>query len=164
LKKVVAILMIVLVSATTLVSIYLQVTKQVVKFMATEKLEKTQLIKIRVEKNKIDWVEEGHEIRINGQLFDVKSYTLLSNGDIICKGIYDSAEDAIAASTGKLFDQKNSKTTKLLITKISSIVFEKEQTKKYMPVVIEINNNHYPLLPTPLAYLTKKITTPPPKC
>ncbi len=156
--------MIVLVSATTLMSIYLQVTKQVVKFMATEKLEKTQLIIVRVEKNKIDWVEEAHELRINGQLFDVKSYTILSNGDISCKGIYDSAEDVIAASTGKLFDQKNSKTTKLLISKITSLVFEKEQPKKYLAALIDANNNQYPLLPTPLAYLTKKITTPPPKC
>jgi ribosomal protein L24E len=156
--------MIVLVSATTLMSLYLQVTKQVVKFMATEKLEKTQLIKVRVEKNKIDWVEEAHELRINGQLFDVKSYTVLSNGDIICKGIYDSAEDAIAASTGKLFDQKNNKTTKLLISKITSLVFEKEQPIKYLEAVVDANNIRYPLLPTPLAYLTKKITTPPPKC
>jgi hypothetical protein len=156
--------MIVLVSATTLMSLYLQVTKQVVKFMATEKLENTQLIKVRVEKNKINWVEEAHELRINGQLFDVKSYTVLSNGDIICKGIYDSAEDAIAASTGKLFDQKNSKTTKILISKITSLVFEKEQPKKYLEAVIDTNNIRYPLLPTPLTYLTKKITTPPPKC
>ena len=84
--------MIVLVSATTLMSLYLQVTKQVVKFMATEKLENTQLIKVRVEKNKINWVDKDQELRINNALFDVKSYTTLPSGDIVCIGIYDSAE------------------------------------------------------------------------
>jgi hypothetical protein len=78
--------------------------------------------------------------------------------------VCEKDEDAIAASTGKLFDQKNSKTTKLLISKITSLVFEKEQPIKYLAALIDANNNQYPLLPTPLAYLTKKITTPPPKC
>ncbi len=156
--------MIVLISATTLVSIYLQMSKQVVKILAAEKLEKTNLIKVRVEKNKIDWVDKDQELRINNALFDVKSYTTLASGDIICAGIYDSAEDAIIASTAKLFDQKNSKTTKWLVTKICSLVFEKQQPHTYVVFTKGHQNKYYPQLPTPLAYLTKKITTPPPKC
>jgi hypothetical protein len=156
--------MIVLISATTLVSIYLQLSKQVIKFMATEKLEKTQLIKVRVEKNKIDWVEKHSELRINNALFDVKSYTTLPSGDIICTGIYDSAEDEIIASTAKLFDQKNSKTTKWLVAKICSFVFEKQQPNTYVAFINGYIIKCYPQLPTPLTYLTKKITTPPPKC
>ncbi|MEY3737840.1 MAG: hypothetical protein RL544_618 [Bacteroidota bacterium] len=163
-KKIVAFLMIVLISATTLVSIYLQMSKQVVKIMAAEKLEKTNLIKVRVAKNKIDWVDKGQELRINNALFDVKSYTTLASGDIICTGIYDSAEDSIIASTAKLFDQKNSKTTKWLVTKISSLVFENQQTHAYVALMKDYQSSPYPHLPSPLAQLTKKITTPPPKC
>lgn len=163
-KKIVALLMILLISVTTLVSMYLQVTKQVVKIMAAEKLEKNNLIKVRVEKNKIDWVEEGQELRINNTMFDVKGYTTLASGDIICTGIYDSAEDAIIASTAKLFDQKNSKTTKWLVAKICSLIFEKQQPGIYVACINGYHNKCYPQLPTPLANLTKKITTPPPKC
>lgn len=163
-KKIVAFLMIVLISATTLVSICLQMSKQVVKIMAAEKLEKTNLIKVRVDKNKIDWVEKDQELRINNALFDVKSYTTLASGDIICTGIYDSAEDAIITSTAKLFDQKNSKTTKWLVTKIGSLVFENQQPRAYVALIKECHRSTYPHLPSPLAQLTKKVTAPPPKC
>jgi len=112
-------------------SVYLQVSKQFVKIMAAEKLEKSSLIKVRIAKNKINWVEKERELRINNALFDVKSYTTLPSGDIVCIGIYDSAEDAIIASTAKLFDQKNSKTTKWLVTKIFTLVFEKQQLDTY---------------------------------
>ena len=163
-KKIVALLMIVLISATTLISIYLQVSKQVVKIMAAEKLEKSSLIKVRVAKNKINWVDKDQELRINNALFDVKSYTTLPSGDIVCMGIYDSAEDEIIASTAKLFDQKNSKTTKWLVAKICSFVFEKQQPNTYVAFINGYLNKCYPQLQTPLVYLTKKITTPPPKC
>lgn len=156
--------MILLISVTTLMSIYLQVSKQVVKVMAAEKLEKSSLIKVRVAKNKINWVEKDNELRINNALFDVKSYTTLPSGDIVCIGIYDSAEDAIIASTAKLFDQKNSKTTKWLVTKIFTLVFEKQQLDTYLASIKEYINKPYPNLTSPLTQLTKNITTPPPKC
>lgn len=163
-KKIVALLMILLVSVTTLMSVYLQVSKQVVKVMAAEKLEKSSLIKVRVAKNKINWVEKDNELRINNALFDVKSYTTLPSGDIVCIGIYDSAEDAIIASTAKLFDQKNSKTTKWLVTKIFTLVFEKQQLDTYLASINEYINKPYQNLTSPLTQLTKNITTPPPKC
>ena len=163
-KKIVALLMILLISVVTLMSVYLQVSKQVVKVMAAEKLEKSSLIKVRVAKNKINWVEKDNELRINNALFDVKSYTTLPSGDIICIGIYDSAEDAIIASTAKLFDQKNSKTTKWLVTKISTLVFEKQQPSTCIAFINGCLNKCYPQLQTPLVYLIKKNTTPPPKC
>lgn len=156
--------MILLVSVTTLMSVYLQVSKQVVKVMAAEKLEKSSLIKVRVAKNKINWVEKDNELRINNALFDVKSYTTLPSGDIVCIGIYDSAEDAIIASTAKLFDQKNSKTTKWLVTKIFTLVFEKQQLDTYLASINEYINKPYQNLTSPLTQLTKNITTPPPKC
>lgn len=145
-------------------SVYLQVSKQVVKVMAAEKLEKSSLIKVRVAKNKINWVEKDNELRINNALFDVKSYTTLPSGDIVCIGIYDSAEDAIIASTAKLFDQKNSKTTKWLVTKIFTLVFEKQQLDTYLASINEYINKPYQNLTSPLTQLTKNITTPPPKC
>jgi hypothetical protein len=164
LKKVVAILMIVLVSATTLVSIYLQVTKQVAKFMALEKLEKTQLIKIKVEKNKIHWVEKEYELRINSELFDVKSYTTLSNGDIICMGLFDSAEDEVIESTAKIFDHKNSATTHSLVIKICSLVFDKQHTNNDVAFIEDMANKRYPQYQAYLQYITTATTAPPPKC
>lgn len=163
-KKVVAILMIVLVSATTLVSIYLQVTKQVAKFMALEKLEKTQLIKIKVEKNKIHWVEKEYELRINSELFDVKSYTTLSNGDIICMGLFDSAEDEVIESTAKIFDHKNSATTHSLVIKICSLVFDKQHTNNDVAFIEDMANKRYPQYQAYLQYITTATTAPPPKC
>jgi hypothetical protein len=116
----------------------MQISKQVAKFMALEKLEKTQLIKIKVEKNKIHWVEKEYELRINSELFDVKSYTTLSNGDIICMGLFDSAEDEVIESTAKIFDHKNSATTHSLVIKICSLVFDK-QHNSMLKIDIEFN-------------------------
>ena len=163
-RKIVALLMILLISATTLVSMYLQVSKQVVKIMAAQKLEKNSLVKVRVAENKIDWVEKDQELRINTALFDVKSYTTLASGDIICTGIYDRDEDEIIASSAKIFDQKNGQKTKWLVAKISSLVFENHHTNTYLALIKRYQKQRYPELPTPLACLTKKINTPPPKC
>jgi hypothetical protein len=164
LKKIVAILLILLISATTLMSIYMQISKQVAKFMALEKLEKTQLIKIKVEKNKIHWIEKEYELRINSELFDVKSYTTLSNGDIICMGLFDSAEDEVIESTAKIFDHKNSATTHSLVIKICSLVFDKQHTNHDVAFIEDMANKRYPQYQAYLQYITTATTAPPPKC
>ncbi len=163
-KKIVAILLILLISATTLMSIYMQISKQVAKFMALEKLEKTQLIKIKVEKNKIHWVKKEYELRINSELFDIKSYTTLSNGDIICMGLFDRAEDEVIESTAKIFDHKNRATTHSLIIKICSLVFDKQHTNNDEAFIEDMTNKRYPQYQAYLQYINSATTAPPPKC
>lgn len=60
-----------------------------------ERLENEQLHRIEVMKENVQWHEKGTELKINGQLFDVKDYHE-ENGKLICWGIFDTEETALA--------------------------------------------------------------------
>lgn len=59
-----------------------------------ERLENVSLKSIIIEKDSFTWVENNKEIKINGKLFDVKSYYVVAD-KIVFSGLYDEDEDAM---------------------------------------------------------------------
>lgn len=61
---------------------------------AMEKLEKSMLQTIRLQKKDFTWEKKGKEIRINGKFFDIKSIRK-EKGVYVITGIYDEQEDLL---------------------------------------------------------------------
>lgn len=59
-----------------------------------EKLEEEILHTILVPQAAVQWVKYEKEIRIDGKMFDIKSFTI-KNGDYIFTGLYDDEETAL---------------------------------------------------------------------
>src|SRR5574339_623607 len=56
-----------------------------------ERLGKAALEKIVIPNDEFLWEEENREIRVNGKLFDVKSYTR-NNESVVVLGVFDEKE------------------------------------------------------------------------
>lgn len=83
-----------------------------------ERLENVSLKSIIIEKDSFTWVEKNKEIKINGKLFDVKSYYVVAD-KIVFSGLYDEDEDAIDEKVN-LLTTKNKQAT-FPIEKLSEI-------------------------------------------
>ena len=91
------------------------VQQKVQQHRMIEKLEHASLQSISINKADIIWVEKNKEVLINGDLFDVKSYTVI-NDKIILTGLFDKDEDALKKKyANKLYDDNNKSTPKSLL-------------------------------------------------
>lgn len=66
-----------------------------------ERLEQSHLQTIKINEADLVWVKKGKEIIVDGQYFDVKSYTI-EQGKFIAEGIFDTVEKDIKAKSKKL--------------------------------------------------------------
>jgi len=68
---------------------------------------KTELLEtVTVNAGNIVWVKAGKEIKIDGKLFDVKSFKVIG-ANIIFTGFFDHKEDQLVQQISKLGKQKN---------------------------------------------------------
>jgi hypothetical protein len=79
----------------------LQIQRLIAKMIAHEKLESEQLTTVRIAVSELVWYEEGRELIINNELFDVESFEI-QNDTMIAKGLSDAKETAINSVVNKL--------------------------------------------------------------
>ena len=82
----------------------LQVFQLYLKHRVEKRLEKESLVTISCPVQKIKWIEDGREIMVEGQMFDVKTYRI-ENGIFIGSGVYDEDETK-AMELFKNFNEK----------------------------------------------------------
>ncbi|MBL0145066.1 MAG: hypothetical protein IPP48_04190 [Chitinophagaceae bacterium] len=56
-----------------------------------KKLEKSLLTTLTIPKKNVHWIENGKELVINGEMFDVKNYSVQNEYLIVC-GLFDEYE------------------------------------------------------------------------
>lgn len=57
-------------------------------------LEREPLVTITLSQNEVVWYEEGREIKVDGRMFDIKTYTV-ENGLFTAQGVYDDDETEV---------------------------------------------------------------------
>jgi hypothetical protein len=72
----------------------IKIKQQRLKEEARENLQKLLLKKITLSSGDFQWTEDGKEISINGDLFDVKCYSV-ENDKFIFIGLFDKEETAL---------------------------------------------------------------------
>lgn len=97
----------------------MQVNIFIYKIQAEELLEKNTLTTIIANPSSIVW-ESKKEIRLNGNLFDVKSYYQNKQGQYVLTGLFDYQEMKLLAQLNNLGKQK-SKQQNFLFLKILSL-------------------------------------------
>ncbi len=71
--------------------VLLQIKQLHVQHEMLEKLEKEQLIRIRVKTNNIQWVKPNKECVVGNEMFDVKKI-VVDGDELILTGLYDAKE------------------------------------------------------------------------
>jgi hypothetical protein len=135
----------------------LMVQRAVVVHEMKEKLEREELLEIRVPARSIKWNKSGKECMINNRMFDVKE--LSTSGDsVVLKGLYDDQEKEIVARMGSIStpihqDQERSNT----IYQMTHLVFD--YTERPLPAICNPIKNIFPQLPPSL--LCVRSSSPP---
>ena len=105
-KQFTAFAMLLLVVLPLFLSVGIFIKQQLVQQQRTQRF-KTELLKtFTIKAEKVDWVEVGKEIRVDGKLFDVESFKV-SGANIIFTGFFDGKEDKLVQQIVKLEKQKN---------------------------------------------------------
>jgi len=102
-----------------------QLNRLFIQFEMKEKLEAQSLQRIVLDEHSINWVEQGAELVMNGQLFDVHSINRLSNGKVEIFGLTDTKEDQLNTQVELLTKHKNglqSMLAKLIVVQSIGIV------------------------------------------
>ena len=105
--KIIAGIFFIVAMAPLFVSSLLLIKQQYARYKMKEKLETGLLHTIILPEKDIVWVQKNKEIRIDKELFDVKSI-LKENNKIIIKGVFDYEETEIEQKLGNLSGNPNS--------------------------------------------------------
>ena len=99
--------------------LYVQAKRTIIRYETVTLLEQAQLQQITLKVSDLIWEEEGKELWVNGQLFDVKIKLQSNNGYISFKGIFDEKETELNEQVNSMLNSKQS--TLLLLAKIISL-------------------------------------------
>jgi len=147
-----------------LVCVYFLVKQQCIKAEMEEKLEACSLLTITLLKKNIQWVEQGKELIVQGELFDVKEVTQ-KNDSLVISGLFDSAEKEIKQ---KLFlvlgNQSNTdKPLHLLITQfLYPALLLSQNNSNQLPIYFLSPKIKYFIPTQNTLTVSIEITTPPP--
>ncbi len=147
-----------------LVCVYFLVKQQCIKAEMEEKLEACSLLTITLLKKNIHWMEQGKELIVQGELFDVKEVTQ-KNDSLVISGLFDSAEKEIKQ---KLFlalgNQSNTdKPLHLLITQFLSPALLLSQNNSNLLLLLFLSPKIKYFIPTQnILTVSIEIATPPP--
>jgi len=97
----ISILLFALIGLPTIISVISGTYIEWLKFEMKEKLEYANLERITLKNENVVWYERDHEIKVQGALFDVKSYA--THGDSTTfEGIFDHSETAYSMLAEKM--------------------------------------------------------------
>lgn len=89
---------------------YVQLSEAVIHHQMKEALEQKSLVTIHIKSSQLVWIDKGKEARINGNMFDVKSYVV--KGIVIeLTGLFDKDEDVLFAQINNAQQKNNTDAT-----------------------------------------------------
>lgn len=118
-SKIIAVIFFIVTAAPLFFSSLLLIKQQYARHKIKEKLETGLLHTIILPENGIVWVKKNKEIRIDNELFDVKSI-LKENNKIIITGVFDHEETEIEQKLGNLSCNANNPNP--ILTKLFSFL------------------------------------------
>lgn len=143
------------------------VLQQLNRWEMMEQLEKQRLQTVSLTSNdKFNWEEEGKEININGEMFDVDSYQY-NNGNLVVVGIFDHQEDQIHKDVADFFSKnQHNKTTQTLGAQqiIFQLLFKDDiKTTINAPGIVDASDIYNLYQSSGLLKVSLDIQIPPPR-
>lgn len=132
LKNITLVLILVAFTLPLTIPVFLQIQNLHQQWLMLEELETQQLTTITVQANEIQWVKEGKECLLQGELFDVKNMHV-SNDQIILKGLFDEAEKKIKKSIEDNAKNEHQSNKAQQLVKLFSIAVTYTETENPTP-------------------------------
>jgi hypothetical protein len=136
-KNITALVLLAVMSAPLIISVYQLVQQQYIQLLMKEQLEMAALETFTIPANELQWVKKDREILLHNHYFDVKSITKHGNNYIV-KGLFDHKETAIVKKIEQQAgSDKNAGHTKTALQFLLLTIFYKNQyhTGINLPVI-----------------------------
>ncbi len=159
-KTILATIFLVLTIIPVIVFVFTQVQKHAIYNEMKEKLEHENLQTISIASNKIQWLHGQKEAMINGEMFDVKSFTQ-SNGITTLIGLFDSKEKELNKKTIAFTKEKQQQSSSTA-TSFMFIVFYDDANFTYQFKNITTSISHQAIYTKQLSSIYLDKNTPPP--
>jgi hypothetical protein len=134
----------------------------VIRRKMKEKLESQLLHTITLTKKDVQWIEEGKEILITGEMFDIKS-SVLSHGYYSFTGLYDKEETSLINQLENTQKQTSSSNNKFLFKLFQWLQFVYNVSKHNGNFAYNDFNQEYLLITPALSEQFIGVAIPPPK-
>lgn len=163
-KKISALGFVLLLAIPLVFSVIVVIQQKVLQINSHAKFGTAAIETITVSKNNIKWVKKGKEIVINGNYFDVKSFTISGN-NVLLTGYYDHKEDKLVSRIKKLFDKKNKSESTADLIVIKYLFFPTYTPEADITIAINwvANSTNFSSYAEKLCSVSSPIFTPPPQ-
>lgn len=161
-ERYIAFILLILTCLPTLVSVILSAQSLWIRHEMLERLEQEKLHRIVLQEKQLNWIDEGSELIINGELFDVKEFSKVGETYEFW-GIFDKEETALSNWLEK---NKNPNTEDMALSKLFQQFLKLQyHTASSSPILIAhkmlfIGFTHLGFLLPPSPYIDS--ITPPP--
>jgi hypothetical protein len=135
-----------------------QINRSIAKHEMMEKLEQQNLQTVRIDY--LQWYEEGKELIIDGQLFDVKKVTRSDNGKYLVTGLFDVKEKALYE---KLEDITRNSSKNQILSQLFQLCWNVDNNSSIESVLFKISIVHTVFNTTCADVFRKDILSPPPQ-
>ena len=163
-KQFTAFAMLLLVALPLFLSVGIFIKQQLVQQQRTQRFKTELLETFTIKAEKADWVEVGKEIRVDGNLFDVKSFTISGN-NLVLTGFFDSKEEKLVKHIGDIEQQKSKSGSPLnqLAVKFLFLPNYKEITPFSIQNNWQIIVSEFPVYAENISTMSYPAVAPPPK-
>jgi hypothetical protein len=160
-KRTTTFLLLLLAAVPLVYTLFIGIPQKVIQHKMQERLETQLLHTISVAESDIQWIRDGKEIWVDGQMFDIRSFHL-KDGKYLLSGLYDKEETALLEQIQKN-EQNNTTNSKQLLQ-----LFQLLQSFYNSPQAEMISSANFPgmkVIPdaSPLTSQYISIFTPPPQ-
>lgn len=163
-KQLAAFALLLLVALPVFLSVSFCIKQQLVQHQREQRLKTEVIETITVDAEKIDWIETGKEIQVDGKLFDVKSFKISGN-HIVLTGFFDSKEVKIVNHIVDIEQQKSKSGSPInqLVVKFLFLPNYKESTTFSIQNNWQIIVSQFPVYTESLSIMPYPAVAPPPK-
>lgn len=114
-KKIAAILLLVIAAMPVVYILALQGYQQVVRVKMKHELETEALTSVTLRADKILWVKKGKEILVEGKMFDIKKTVKNNDGTFSFTGLFDEEETMLVKQLQQTQQESNSESCRHLL-------------------------------------------------
>ena len=127
-----------------LLFLYLKLEQQHIRHKMEEKLERSSLQELRIPESSLVWYEEGRELIIDDNLFDVISIRI-EKGIAIVSGLFDYEETRVKDKVERLHrkQEKENEGGSDFLVSFSAFFSEDHPVSLHHPVPFVIIHNYY---------------------
>jgi hypothetical protein len=122
-KKITCVFFMGLVFLPLLITLFFGIQRRIIRERMREELETQMLVTIKIPEKEVKWVDDDHEIMVDGYMFDIRT-SKLENGVYTFTGLYDHEETALLLREKETRNEAQDNVYSLLVKNLNGLFLD----------------------------------------